>query len=112
MVSTRHAQSDSAVIDEGDAYRHWSPDSEKFTSGEALFNALRDGWQVDGVIFRQDYWHRGGRRVPVYHFNLVRHGKHSKMVIIQNPFVDRLVQNSGIQVVLLNQRKMVGHERW
>lgn len=89
--------------------RHWSPESEKFGSGDALLHALDSGWHIDGVIFRQEFWHRGGRRVPVYHFHLHRADSAVQMAVVENPRVARLVSESGAQVVLLNLRK---GERW
>lgn len=100
------------LMDEGSSYRHWSPNSEKFATTESLLNALESGWQIDGVVFRQEHWHRGGRRVPVYHFKLIQNSEVSHMVVVQNPVVDRLLTQFGVQVVLVNQRKPVGTERW
>jgi hypothetical protein len=88
-----------------DDLRHWCPVSEKFASGDALLSALDQGWTVEGVVFREDHWAAGVRRVPIYHIKLIRAEECITMVIVQNPFVQRLVANLGVQVVLMNQRK-------
>src|SRR5687768_9107618 len=54
-----------------DEHRHWCPVSEKFASGDALVSALDQGWAVEGVVFREDHWAAGVRRVPIYHIKLV-----------------------------------------
>jgi hypothetical protein len=88
-----------------DELRHWCPVSEKFASGDALVSALNQGWAVEGVVFREDHWAAGVRRVPIYHIKLVRDEACMTMIIVMNPFVQRLVHNMGVQVVLMNQRK-------
>jgi hypothetical protein len=92
--------------------RHWSPQSEKFASGDALITALANGWQVVGVIFRQEHWHAGARRVCVYHFKLSRNDETNTMIVVQNPYVSRFVDKLPVQVVLINQRKTMKGERW
>ena len=86
-------------------YRHWSPFSEKYTGGDALVTALDDGWKLQGVVFRQEFWLAGVRRVCLYHVELVRNGETTRMVVVQNPYVTRLLFGSDAQVVLINQRK-------
>lgn len=88
-----------------DDQRHWCPVSEKFASGDALLSALDQGWTVEGVVFREDHWAAGVRRVPIYHIKLVRGDDCVTMIIVQNPFVQRLVNGLGVQLVLMNQRK-------
>lgn len=96
----------------GRIYRHWSPISEKYTGGDALLTALDEGWVVDGVIFRQEFWLAGVRRVCVFHVDLRRDGETAKMQVIQNPYVTRMVHELGSQVVLINQRKQTDFDRW
>jgi hypothetical protein len=98
--------------DVGRIYRHWSPVSEKYTGGDALLTALDDGWSVEGVIFRQEFWLAGVRRVCIYHIDLVRGDENAKMMVMQNPYVTRLMHEIGSQVVLMNQRKQTDFDRW
>jgi hypothetical protein len=92
--------------------RHWSPQSEQYASGDALLQALDDGWQVKGVIFRQEVWLAGGRRTYVYHVELERDGETIKMKMVHNPFITRLIYRFNVQVVRLNERKGTQRERW
>lgn len=96
----------------GRIYRHWSPVSEKYTGGDALLTALEEGWVVDGVIFRQEFWLAGVRRVCIFHVDLRRDDETAKMLVIQNPYVTRMVHELGSQVVLINQRKQTDFDRW
>jgi hypothetical protein len=95
----------------GRIYRHWSPVSEKYTGGDALLTAIDEGWTVDGVIFRQEFWLAGVRRVCIYHIDLRRGDEFAKMVVMQNPYVTRFVHELGRQVVLINQRKQTDYDR-
>src|SRR5690554_6563261 len=96
---------------EGEKY-YWSPTSQDYASGEALLAALDNGWQVDGVIFRQEIWLTVGRRTNLYHITLIRDGEVIKMKMVDNPFITRLIHRLKIQVVRVNERKAVGKERW
>lgn len=96
----------------GRIYRHWHPGSEKYTGGDALLTAIDEGWSVEGVIFRQEFWLAGVRRVCVFHIDLRRGDQAAKMLVMQNPYVTRLVHELGTQVVLINQRKQTDYDRW
>ncbi len=95
----------------GQIYRHWSPTSEKYTGGDALVTVLDQGWQVSSVIFRQEFWLAGVRRVSIFHIDLRRGDESVKMLVMQNPYVTRLVHELGQQVVLINQRKQTDYDR-
>ncbi len=108
QVAFREAETE--VLDE--ECRHWSPESERFAPGDALRTALEQDWQVHGVVFRQEHWHPGGRRNGVYHFRLERCGHIQTMVVVENPYVIRLLRDLRVQVVIMNQRKENLLERW
>ena len=74
--------------------------------------ALEDGWRIVGVIFRQEYWLAGVRRVCVFHVELERDGEVAKMTVVHNPYVIRFLRESGAQVVLINQRRQTDFDRW
>lgn len=93
-------------------YRHWSPTSERYTGGDALTTALEAGWNIKGVIFRQEFWLSGVRRVCVFHIDLERDGEITKMVVIHNPYVIRFLRDLGTQVVQINQRRQAEYDRW
>lgn len=96
----------------GIMYRHWSPISEKHTGGDALLTALDNGWRINGVIFRQEHWLAGVRRVCVFHIDLERDGEFAKMTVVHNPYVIRFLREYGAQVVLINQRRQTDFDRW
>jgi hypothetical protein len=90
-----------------DLKRHWCAPSEKYAGGDCLLSALDDGWEIDPLVRCEDHWHAGVRRVPVYHFTLTRNGEEMKMPVISNPFVERFVRHSDIQLVRMNERRVI-----
>jgi hypothetical protein len=98
-------------FDEDGSHRHWCPQSEKITTGDALRSALEEGWNIHGVVFEQEHWHNS-RRVLLYHLKLQQNGQCVTMVVGQNPFIVRLLSNLRVQVVKINQRKTTANERW
>lgn len=104
---------DSDMFDPEETDKHyWSPQSQEYASGDALLAALDDGWQVHGVIFRQEIWLTAGRRTYVYHISLNRGGETLKMKMVDNPFITRLIYRLKVQIVRVNERKSTGKERW
>ena len=100
------------TVPEEDMPRHWST-SEKFAPADALVGALEQGWRIYGIVFRQEYWHTAGRRVPVYNFKLERDGQVTSMVVVENPFITRLLDEMKVRVVRINERKQTTMlERW
>lgn len=93
-------------------YRHWSPNCERYTGGDALTTAIESGWRIKGVIFRQEFWLAGVRRVCVFHIDLERDGEVAKMLVIHNPYVIRYIRDLGAQVVQINQRRQTDFDRW
>ena len=103
----------SIEADDYDVGRHWSPMSEKYTSADALMTALDNGWRIQGVVFRQEHWYDGARRAAVYHVRLQRDAGEFTMIVIDGPYISRLLEKLGVQVVQQNQRKQINtHERW
>ncbi len=99
--------------DDYDVGRHWSPQSEKYSTADALMTALDNGWRVQGVVFRQEHWYDSARRASVYHVRLHRDSSAFTMIVIDSPYIARLLDNLGVQVVQQNQRKQTASlERW
>ena len=99
--------------DDYDVGRHWSPQSEKYTSADALVTALDNGWRIQGVVFRQEHWYDGARRAAVYHVRLHRDSSAFTMIVIDGPYIGRVLEKLGVQVVQQNQRKQIStRERW
>jgi hypothetical protein len=99
-------------IEDNALKRHWCPNSQKYAGGDALLTALERGWRIGGVIFCQEHWHGGARRVRVYHIDLARGAAAMRMRVLMNPFVERLIQERHWRVVVMNQRKNTALERW
>lgn len=85
--------------DEMDNYRHWCPLSETYTGTDALLTILGQGWQIFRVVFRQDFWLAGTRRVSVYHFRLYRQTKMVRMAVIENPAVLRWLHSTKLLII-------------
>ena len=105
-------KTENEVLNPSALHRHWSPHCEAYASGDALLQALESGWQVHGVIFRQEVWLAGNRRTIIYHVTLMRDGQIQKMKMVYTPYISRLVQELNVQVVRLNERKNTERERW
>lgn len=94
--------------------RHWSPRSENYATGDALFRALDEGCEIDGVIFKQESWFGGSRRTLVYHVFLRQPGgtTSTRMTLVDNPYLSRMIYTLNVQVVQLNERKRTVKERY
>lgn len=79
--------------------RHWHPESEKYTGGDALFTALENGWQLHQEVEYEEYWLAGVRSVLVYRFKLTRDGETMVMPVIRNPYVNRIVREMRATLV-------------
>ncbi|MFN8379964.1 MAG: hypothetical protein U0452_14970 [Anaerolineae bacterium] len=85
---------------------HWSEQSEKYATGEVLHGLLMEGARICGVVFMQEKPLLGGRRVRVYLVNLrEQNGENHRLALIENPYVSRLLQEYGAQVIRMNWRK-------
>ncbi|HEX2906871.1 MAG TPA: hypothetical protein VHO69_08430 [Phototrophicaceae bacterium] len=82
-----------------DMIRHWHPESEKYTGGDALFTALENGWEISKDVRFEEYWHAGVRSVLVYHFELTRGDETMVMPVIRNPYVNRIVREMPAQLI-------------
>jgi hypothetical protein len=85
--------------------RHWHPESEKYTGGDALFTAFDNGWDMDDEVQYENFWHAGTRGVTVYHFTLRRGDERMSMPVITNPYVRRLLKESEAKVVAKENKK-------
>lgn len=89
-----------------DLIRHWQPDSEKYTGGDALYTALADGWQVGDTIRYEECWLLGGRFVVVYYFDLKHDNETMTMPVVTNPYVSRLISTLNVKIVALAEKKI------
>lgn len=79
--------------------RHWCPQSEPYTGADSLITALREGWTVSRIVYRQDILHGGCRRSCVYYFELKRDAEAVTMPIISTPFIVRFIASQQMRVV-------------
>lgn len=80
-------------------HTHWSPNSQRFTGGDALLSALRSGWTLNGRVFRDSVMMSGARFTTIYYFELQRGAEAVTMPVISNPWVVRFVAEQDIQVI-------------
>jgi len=90
---------DSTSIEDIIAYRHWHPQSEKYTGGDSLATALFLGWTMAEIVQLEEHWYAGTRRVAVYYFDLAREEANMRMPVIGNPYVDQLIAQNQLQVI-------------
>ena len=85
---------------------HWSKESEQFATGEVLHSMLMEGARISGVVFMQEKPLLGGRRVRVYWVTLHTPGDEPhRLLLVENPYVSRLLHEYGAQVIRMNWRK-------
>jgi hypothetical protein len=98
------------LIDENAIYmdvtRYWHPQSEKYAGGDALLTAIVDGWAVDDVVYREEFWHAGTRCTVVYHFELELGDEIRVMPMVVNPYVERFVAQMNFTVLPIEKRKL------
>lgn len=78
--------------------RHWHAGSEPYTGGDSLLTALRNGWKLLNLAYRQEIELRGGRLISVIHFQMVHDSERIVMPIIENPFIERLLRDRRMMV--------------
>ncbi len=85
-----------------DLPRHWHPQSQTYASGDCLLSALDSGWRVRQVVYCSQ-WKSGNRRVLVYYFGLQQQDEARMMPIIGNPFIERLLAQSPLELAANNE---------
>ena len=69
--------------------RYWNGHSSAYGTGDQLLGLLRANWQI-ATIGRVTRLHRG-RRFTTYLFELTRQNSMTVMIVIDNPFIQRLI---------------------
>lgn len=82
--------------------RHWSPSSQTYAPADVLLERLVDGWNIDPVVGREEYWYGTGRHVSVYYCRLTKGLQAVTMPVLGNPVVRRLMREHHLKVVLLD----------
>ena len=93
-----------ASITYPDVIRHWSPESEKYTGGDALTTLLLQGWEIRETVSCETYWHGGSRPTDIYHIELVRDSFIMSIAVMTNPYVRRLVNDASFQLRLFQKQ--------
>lgn len=75
--------------------QYWSPQSAQFAGGDHLLTALTNGWDIVSYEEKQ-HWYAGSRCVTVYHFTLARNNEQMLMPVINNPYIERFLQQSEL----------------
>jgi hypothetical protein len=94
-----------------DVCKHWSPVSERFAGGDALLTKLRDGWDIDGAIYAEEFWHAGTRPVMVYHFQLSKGKETMQVPVVSTPYVRRLLFLWQLEVRPYEERRAQLHKQ-
>lgn len=85
-----------------DVPRHWHSLSQVYAGGDCLLSALDCGWTVRQVV-HCGQCHSGYRRSLVYYFELQRGDETLVMPVINNPFIERLLAGSLLEVVVVQE---------
>ena len=95
----------SLFLEDVSFYRHWHSKSERFAGGDCLASALMTGWTLKVPIVMDVYWCMGSRQVNVYHCDLVRDEERMHMPVLGNPYMDRLVHQMQLPVIVSEEPK-------
>lgn len=87
-----------------DVAQHWSAISEPYAGGDSLVTALHNGWEIVGEIVREEKWFAGMRNVVLYHVPLTRDDSQMVMPVLNNPYVNRIMRDSGVDVIPINKQ--------
>ena len=89
-----------------DTTRHWHASSEPFASGEQLQSMLREGWEMDKVVFRTEHHLKNSNRIIIFYvIALFRADEKMNMPVLANPYIDSLVACRDVQVVYVERRQ-------
>lgn len=94
-----------------DTPRHWCPRSERYTGADSLVTALRTGWTILGIVYREDIFLRGSRHTTVFHVELGRSDEVVIMSVVANPFLARLLQQTRVRVIPFKYQQMPRNQR-
>lgn len=88
----------SANREDNRIYRHWSPVSQIFVGGDTLLTALDSGWEITGIVLRQQYLCSSNRCTYVYHVELHQNGERNSMKVVENPWITRLLHQLQVDI--------------
>jgi hypothetical protein len=97
----KHRKSLSIDLEEISFLRHWDAESETYAGGDSLATALYLGWALGDTVLLKEHWHSGKRCVRVYYFELTHDETSLIMPVVCNPFIEKLITTSELQVMPL-----------
>ena len=81
--------------------RHWCPTSETYAGTDALLTHYQHGWlNANTVVIQRQVALPTTRFVTLYCFTLQKADAIRELQIIQNPAVERLIQQLGLEIVM------------
>ena len=78
---------------------HWSPESQTYTTADVLLQYLRNAWTLRRSVVVKSFDCSSYRRVNVYHFTLQKGTRLIEMPIIENPIVQRLMEQYELTIL-------------
>jgi hypothetical protein len=97
----KHEKTVSTDLEEISFFRHWDADSEIYAGGDNLATALYLGWSLGDTVLLKEHWHSVKRCVRVYYFELTHDKTSVVMPVVCNPFVEKLITTSELQIIQL-----------
>lgn len=82
-----------------DLDRHWHSGSQPLAGSDQLLTALKNGWQMDRVVFRTDYALSASRAVQIYHCILRRGTEKITMPVLAGPFLMRILNTLAVRIM-------------
>ena len=87
-----------------DVPRHWHPQSQAYAGGDCLLHALDRGWRV-GEIVHSSQCSFGNRRTLIHYFELQCGDETMVMPVISNPYLERLLAASPMEITIFIETK-------
>ncbi len=79
--------------------RHWSSESEQYTSADILQQYLWMGWNIAEPVIIETIYHTNNRFSKLYHFTLLLDGKTVRMPVLATPVVFRVIEEFNLGTV-------------
>ncbi len=81
--------------------RHWCPHSETYAGADCLLTHFQMGWkQASSTVLKQQVALPTTRFVTLYRFILRKGDETRTLYVIQNPAVERIIQQLALNVVV------------
>ncbi len=88
----------------------WAPESTSYAPADVLFEHLRLGWTLEGLVVVEVVYRGGYRRLPLYRFTVERGGESLEIAVVATPTILQLVRERNLTRVWLEHYERV--PRW